>query len=63
MSSHEKTSRQKYCMIGLNLHMAGDESRMAGDCCRTEGIQPGLYIDAYVHIYTCMTIYMALWYS
>jgi len=35
--------------------------RMAGDCCRADGIQPGLYIDAYARIHTCMTIYMALW--
>jgi len=25
------------CMIGLSLLIAGDESRMAGDCCRPEG--------------------------
>jgi len=40
-------------MIGLSLHLAGGESRMTGDCCRAEGIQPGPYIDAYASIHTC----------
>ena len=39
--------------IDLCLRMAGDESRMAGDCCRTDGIPPDLYIDAYPRIHTC----------
>jgi hypothetical protein len=34
--------------------MAGGEPRMAGDCCRADGIQPDLYIDTYARIYTCM---------
>jgi len=38
--------------------MAGEEPRMAGDCCRVDGIQPDLYIDAYARIHTCMTIYI-----
>jgi hypothetical protein len=33
--------------IDLSLRMAGDEPRMAGDCCRAEGILPDLYIDEY----------------
>jgi len=41
-------------MISLCLLMAGDESRMAGDCCRADGIQPDLYIDIYTRIHTCM---------
>jgi hypothetical protein len=32
------------------------ESRMTGDCCRAEGIQQGLYIDAYARIHICTLI-------
>jgi len=30
-------SNVAYCMIGLCHLMAGDDSRMTGDCCRPEG--------------------------
>jgi hypothetical protein len=73
--SHSFVGTLDYCMIGLCLLMAGDdsrmvggesrmaggesrmaggESRMTGDCCRADGIQPDLYIDAYARIHTCM---------
>jgi len=41
-------------MAGDDSRMAGGESRMTGDCCRADGIQPDLYIDMYARIYTCM---------
>jgi len=63
-----RLTQERYCMIGLCLLMAGDESRMAGgeprmaggeprmtgDCCRADGIQPDLYIDTYARIHTCL---------
>jgi hypothetical protein len=45
-------------MAGDQSRMAEGESRMTGDCCRAEGIQPGLFIDAYAHIHTCTLIYI-----
>jgi hypothetical protein len=45
--------------------MAGDDAsygwRLLLTLIRADGIQPYLYIDEYVHIHTCMTIYMAVW--
>jgi hypothetical protein len=41
-------------MAGDDSGMAGGESRMTGDCCWADGIQPDLYIDTYARILTCM---------
>jgi hypothetical protein len=46
--------------IDLSHRMAGDEGPYGrlGDCCRADGIQPDLYIDEYVRVRTCITIYI-----
>ena len=45
--------------------MAGDDAwyvqRLLMTLIRADGIQPYIYIDEYVRIRICMTIYMALW--
>jgi len=40
--------------------MAGDDGSYGrlGDCCLGDGMQPDLYIDEYVRIRVCMTIYI-----
>jgi len=40
--------------------MAGDDGSYGrlGDCCLGDGIQLHLYIDVYVRIRVCMTIYI-----
>jgi hypothetical protein len=46
--------------IDLSLRMAGNDGPYGkpGDCCRADGIQPDLYIDEFVRVRTCMTIYI-----
>ena len=46
-----------YCMIGLCHLMAGDDSRMTGDCCRPEG---SIHRCIRTHSYLYSHIYMAL---
>jgi len=51
------------CTNRSQPRMAGDDGSYGrlGDCCLGDGIQPDVYIVEYVHIRTCMTIYMDLW--
>jgi hypothetical protein len=46
--------------IDLSHRMAGDDGTYGrlGDCYRANGIQPDLYMDEYVRVRTCMTIYI-----
>jgi hypothetical protein len=48
--------RIQICVVWYSYCVSARESRMTGDCCRAEGIQPGLYIDAYARIHICTLI-------
>jgi len=47
-------------MIGLRHLMAGDDSRMTGDCCLPEG---SIHRCVRTHSHLYSHIYMALWLS
>jgi hypothetical protein len=56
-----ETGSGSVAQIGISLHMAGDDDsygRWLGDCCLGDGIQLDLYIDEYVRIRACITIYI-----
>jgi len=60
--THDPSTHATYtvALIDLSLRMAGDDGPYGrlGDCCRADGIQPDLYVDEYVRVRTCTTIYI-----
>jgi hypothetical protein len=58
IGSHSHFHLTQHCMIGLCHLMAGDESRMTGDCCWPEG---SIHRSVRMHSHLYSHIYMALW--